>query len=99
MLEAKAPQVQRCSVQTLRRAGTPPIMLGVARPPISRSPSKMNRSAYIVVAGVLALASATPGSVAAQTRTFTVVEASIPDMRRALEQKRTTSHEIVRQSL
>src|SRR5437588_6440333 len=30
---------------------------------------------------------------------FSVVEASIDDMRKALEQKRTTSHEIVRQSL
>ena len=32
-------------------------------------------------------------------RTFSVVEASIDDLRRALEQKRTTSHEIVRQYL
>ena len=30
---------------------------------------------------------------------FTVVEASIDDMRKALEQKRTTSHEIVQQYL
>jgi amidase len=35
----------------------------------------------------------------AQARSFTVVETSIADMRRALEQKRTTSREIVRQSL
>ena len=38
-------------------------------------------------------------TLSAQTRPFTVVETSIADMRRALEQKRTTSHEIVRQSL
>jgi len=46
---------------------------------------------------LIALASAT--RLSAQARSFTVVEATIPDMRRALEQKRTTSHEIVRQSL
>ncbi|HET7372221.1 MAG TPA: amidase family protein, partial [Gemmatimonadaceae bacterium] len=46
---------------------------------------------------LLLLASST--AVSAQTRPFTVVETSIADMRRALEQKRTTSHEIVRQSL
>lgn len=38
-------------------------------------------------------------SASAQTKPFTVVETSIADMRRALEQKRTTSHEIVRQYL
>jgi len=38
-------------------------------------------------------------TLSAQTRQFTVVETTIADMRRALEQKRTTSHEIVRQSL
>jgi amidase len=47
---------------------------------------------------LLLLASAS-ASAAAQTRPFTVVETSIADMRRALEQKRTTSHEIVRQYL
>ena len=46
---------------------------------------------------ILLLASGT--TLSAQTRPFTVVETSIADMRRALEQKRTTSHEIVRQSL
>ncbi|HEX5076839.1 MAG TPA: amidase family protein [Gemmatimonadaceae bacterium] len=35
----------------------------------------------------------------AASRPFTVVEASIDDMRKALEQKRTTSHEIVQQYL
>ena len=35
----------------------------------------------------------------AQSRPFTVVETSIADMQRALAQKRTTSHEIVRQYL
>ena len=42
---------------------------------------------------------ANSAAASAQTRPFTVVETSIADMRRALEQKRTTSHEIVRQSL
>ena len=37
--------------------------------------------------------------VAAQTKPFSVVEASIADMRTALEQKRTTSREIVQQYL
>ena len=49
------------------------------------------------VAGAATAASARVAS--AQTKPFTVVETSIADMRRALEQKRTTSHEIVRQSL
>jgi amidase len=38
-------------------------------------------------------------SAAARTGSFSVVEASIADMRQALEQKRTTSHEIVQQYL
>jgi amidase len=46
-----------------------------------------------------AAGAATAPVAAAQTKPFTVVETSIADMRRALEQKRTTSHEIVRQSL
>jgi len=57
------------------------------------------------LACVVALSSvAAPLRLAAQTRAaprtgFTVVEASIDDLRRALEQKRTTSHEIVQQYL
>ena len=35
----------------------------------------------------------------AQTRPFSVVETSIADMRTALQQKRTTSHELVLQYL
>ena len=46
---------------------------------------------------LLLLASAATAT--AQTKPFTVVETSIADMRRALEQKRTTSHDIVRQYL
>ena len=47
----------------------------------------------------LLLLATTAASAAAQTKPFSVVETSIADMRRALEQKRTTSHEIVRQYL
>ena len=46
-----------------------------------------------------AAAAASAPTASAQTKPFTVVETSIADMRRALEQKRTTSHEIVRQYL
>ena len=49
------------------------------------------------IAAFLSLAGA--AALPAQARPFTVVETSIADMRRALEQKRTTSREIVRQSL
>ena len=59
--------------------------------------SHMRRLAKLLAPSVIAFTIATP--TLAQTRPFTVVETSIPDMRRALEQKRTTSHEIVRQSL
>src|SRR5437016_4884066 len=45
------------------------------------------------------LFAATPLSLSAQTRPFTVVETSITDMRTALQQKRTTSREIVTQYL
>ena len=47
----------------------------------------------------LLLLATTAARAAAQTKPFTVVETSIADMRRALEQKRATSHEIVRQYL
>src|SRR5690242_15070441 len=57
----------------------------------------MIRPSKIAACCGLAFAAATP--LRAQTRPFTVVETSIADMRRALEQKRTTSHEIVRQYL
>src|SRR5689334_8770082 len=52
---------------------------------------------FATILFVFAVARAT--ALAAQPRPFTVVETSIADMRRALEQKRTTSHEIVRQYL
>jgi amidase len=55
----------------------------------------MVRFATILIVFAFARATALP----AQPRPFTVVETSIADMRRALEQKRTTSHEIVRQYL
>src|SRR4051812_39235274 len=45
----------------------------------------------------VAAAFATSSTVGAQQ--FSVTESSITDMRRALEQKRVTSHELVRQSL
>ncbi|HUQ41389.1 MAG TPA: amidase family protein, partial [Candidatus Limnocylindrales bacterium] len=60
---------------------------------------------FALVAAV-AIVAELPQTIAAQTRaasprpgSFTVVEASIEDMRKALEQKRTTSHEIVQQYL
>ena len=56
----------------------------------------MTRFATIPI-GLLSVAGAT--ALRAQARPFTVVETSIADMRRALEQKRTTSREIVRQYL
>jgi amidase len=56
----------------------------------------MPRFATILV-GLFSLAGAT--ALPAQTRPFTVVETNIADLRRALEQKRTTSREIVRQYL
>jgi amidase len=57
----------------------------------------MNRlMACSAVVAVLAVGAAKPRAARA---TFSVVEASIGDMRAALEQKRVTSHELVRQSL
>jgi len=55
----------------------------------------------LVLASVLASSVVVPRRLDAQTRAggFSVVEASIDDMRRALEQKRTTSREIVQQYL
>lgn len=43
----------------------------------------------------LVFAAAAAGAIRGQTRTFNVVEATIPQMRAALEQKRITSHELV----
>src|SRR5690348_6142823 len=48
------------------------------------------------VVAVLAVGAAKPRPV---RETFSVVEASISDMRAALKEKRVTSHELVRQSL
>jgi amidase len=57
----------------------------------------------LVVCAVGVSSVVAPHRLAAQTRDasahFSVVEASIDDLRRALEQKRTTSHEIVQQYL
>src|SRR5689334_23241709 len=52
---------------------------------------------FATILFVFAVARAT--ALAAQTKSFSVVEASIADMRTALEQKRTTSRELVQQSL
>jgi len=51
------------------------------------------------VAFGLLVAATAAGSLSAQTKPFSVVEANIADMRTALEQKRTTSHELVMQYL
>src|SRR5215471_3352983 len=51
----------------------------------------------IILPGVLIVASVLIAS--AQRKTFTVIEASIPDMQKAMREKRTTSHEIVQQYL
>jgi amidase len=56
----------------------------------------MSRS--MVAYGLLVAATAA-GSLSAQTKPFSVVEANIADMRTALEQKRTTSRELVMQYL
>jgi amidase len=57
-------------------------------------------SMKIRVAGFfLALAALTLGTAAQSRRPFTVAEASITDMRRAMEQGRITSHDLVQQSL
>jgi amidase len=55
----------------------------------------MARTISAIVMGLAALAVI----VTAQTARFTVVEASIPDMQRALQQRRVTSRELVQQSL
>jgi amidase len=55
--------------------------------------------ACAALAGTSSFAAAQPPQRASGARPFTVVEASIDDMRKALEQKRTTSHEIVQQYL
>ena len=66
------------------------------------NPTSILRSALF---GALASSALTARAVDAQakratvSKPFTVVEASIDDMRKALEQKRTTSHEIVQQYL
>ncbi|HXT17344.1 MAG TPA: amidase family protein [Gemmatimonadaceae bacterium] len=57
----------------------------------------MNRLSQICVRAIVALSVAWPALSAQQP--FSVVEAGIPEMRRALEQKRVTSHELVRQYL
>src|SRR6266545_1755054 len=55
----------------------------------------MARTVFAIVVGLPALAVI----VSAQTARFTVVETSIPDMQRALQQRRVTSRELVQQSL
>jgi len=55
----------------------------------------------VVACAVVASGAVAPRRLAAQARagSFTVVEVGIDDLRRALEQKRTTSHELVQQYL
>ena len=53
----------------------------------------------LVIAVLVALVAVATLTVDAARRPFTVVEATIPEMRRALEQKRVTSVELVTQSL
>ena len=55
----------------------------------------MTRTVFAIAVGFVALAVI----VSAQTARFTVVEASIPEMQRALQQRRVTSRELVQQSL
>jgi amidase len=57
------------------------------------------RTFFRSTASVLAIAFTASTPRAALAQTFSVVEANIPDMRRALEEKRVTSHELVRQYL
>jgi len=66
------------------------------------SPTPISRFALVGAAACIAVTSRPVIAQAkrdAAAKPFTVVEASIDDMRRALEQKRTTSHEIVQQYL
>src|SRR5690348_14836737 len=51
----------------------------------------------IVIAGLLLVTSVL--IVSAQRKPFSVIEATIPDMRKAMREKRVTSHEIVQQYL
>ena len=53
------------------------------------------KNVFVPLTALVALAAL----VGAQQRRFTVVEASIPDMRQALQSHRVTSHELVQQSL
>lgn len=66
-------------------------------------PTSNARRPYTVLPGALLLVAATASADAQPTRRaaapFSVVEASIPEMRTALEQKRTTSRELVTQYL
>ena len=73
--------------------------------PIARTSTML---VHVSLALGVALVVASPGAISAQASqrssraaapAFSVVEASIADMRAALEQKRTTSHEIVLQYL
>src|SRR6476661_1323399 len=66
------------------------------------NPTSISRSALIGAVSCIALTTRAANAQSTRTtasRPFTVVEASIGDMRQALEQKRTTSHEIVQQYL
>src|SRR5262245_22541070 len=58
--------------------------------------------AFVIVAAAAALTTSActqPAAAPASGKAFTVVEATIPEMRAAMEQGRVTSHEIVRQYL
>src|ERR1051325_756382 len=64
------------------------------------SPISSLRIALLGAIGSLTIASQQlSAQQATRAKPFTVVEASIDDMRKALEQRRTTSHEIVQQYL
>src|SRR5262249_47383895 len=66
------------------------------------NPTPISRFALVGAVACIALtarAANAQARVASPAKPFTVVEASVADMRKALEQKRTTSHEIVQQYL
>src|SRR4030095_16751533 len=77
----------------------------IARSAEVRSSTTTNssmRAFRLIAALFVAAAVSAPGHAQARRGVqapFTVVETSIDDMRKALEQKRTTSHEIVQQYL
>ena len=71
----------------------------VLQSPVMKPPLFALAVVFLTASSLSAAAEKAKPVAAAPPKPFSVVEATIPEMRLAMEQKRTTSHEIVQQYL